>query len=182
MSFSLDGYLKELEAKDLLLLHKGDVTTDIINAVLENAESRLLNKGIPNKIVKRIYNILVEGLQNLYHHAESVPEELQKEIGKKFGLVAIIRSNDQYEIIFANFVDVQQRELLEKKIDHINSLSEAELKEMYKYILNHQKISAKGGGGLGLVDMAKKSRNKIEKKFFTYNNNWYFYCLKIFVS
>ncbi len=32
------------------------------------------------------------------------------------------------------------------------------LKDMYKFILNHQKLSAKGGGGLGLVDIAQEIR------------------------
>ena len=54
---------------------------------------------------------------------------------------------------------------LKDKIDKINSLSQDELKDMYKFILNHQKLTAKGGGGLGLVDIARKTGNKLDYKF-----------------
>jgi hypothetical protein len=50
---------------------------------------------------------------------------------------------------------------------------------MYKFILNHQKLSAKGGGGLGLVDIARKSGNKLEYEFFIYDDNYSFFNLTI---
>jgi hypothetical protein len=53
---------------------------------------------------------------------------------------------------------------------------------MYKFILNHQKLSAKGGGGLGLVDIARKTGNKLEYSFENYNNDFYFFNLDILVS
>jgi hypothetical protein len=40
-------------------------------------------------------------------------------------------------------------------------------------------LSAKGGGGLGLVDIARKSGNKLEYEFFNYNDNYYFFDLTI---
>jgi len=52
---------------------------------------------------------------------------------------------------------------------------------MYKFILNHQRLSAKGGGGLGLVDIARKSGNKLEYQFYSYNDNYSFYSLTISV-
>jgi hypothetical protein len=52
---------------------------------------------------------------------------------------------------------------------------------MYKFILNHQKLSAKGGGGLGLVDIARKSGNRLEYEFHKYNENYYFFNLTISV-
>jgi hypothetical protein len=56
-------------------------------------------------------------------------------------------------------------EKLEEKIKRINRSSHEEIKELYKFILNHQRISAKGGGGLGLVDIARKTGNKLEYSF-----------------
>jgi hypothetical protein len=53
---------------------------------------------------------------------------------------------------------------------------------MYKFILNHQRLSAKGGGGLGLVDIARKSGNKLEYQFDQYNDNYFFYSLTISVQ
>ena len=53
---------------------------------------------------------------------------------------------------------------------------------MYKFILNHQKLTAKGGGGLGLVDIARKTGHKIEYSFSEINKDYYFFNLEILVS
>ena len=61
-------------------------------------------------------------------------------------------------------------------------LSKDELKDMYKFILNHQKLSAKGGGGLGLVDIARKTGNKLEYTFQHYQDDYYFFNLDVFIT
>jgi hypothetical protein len=48
--------------------------------------------------------------------------------------------------------------------------------------LNHQRISAKGGGGLGLVDIARKTGNKLEYSFVVYNRYYSFFYLDILVN
>lgn len=53
---------------------------------------------------------------------------------------------------------------------------------MYKFILNHQRISAKGGGGLGLVDIVRKTGNKLDYTFKKYDETYYFFCLNISVK
>ena len=53
---------------------------------------------------------------------------------------------------------------------------------MYKFILNHQKLSAKGGGGLGLVDIARKTGNKLSYQFQNFNNAYYFFNLDITIT
>ena len=69
-----------------------------------------------------------------------------------------------------------------KKSRRINRSTHEEIKELYKFILNHQRISAKGGGGLGLVDIARKTGNKLEYAFKDYNENYSFFYLDILVN
>ena len=71
---------------------------------------------------------------------------------------------------------------LKDKIDKINSLSDDELKDMYKFILNHQRLSDKGGGGLGLVDIARKTGNKMEYTFEKYDDTYYFFNLDVYID
>ena len=125
---------------------------------------------------------MVEALQNLFHHADDVPEELVEKIGKKFGLIAIVKNDDGYRLTAGNYIVSDKVKFLTEKIEKINSLSGDELKEMYKFILNFQKISAKGGGGLGLIDIARRSENQLGYNFYPYNENYFFYRLDIFVT
>jgi hypothetical protein len=179
MSFNLAEYYANLSKGDVLLAYKGSITSDLINDILEAVEKRLEEANAESKLRKKIYNVLVESLQNLFHHIETVHEGINENLDPKFGVLIIEREGEFYKVTTGNFVNAKRIKFLKEKIDKINSLTRDELKDMYKFILNHQKLSAKGGGGLGLVDIARKSGNKLEYEFYLYNDNYSFFNLTI---
>jgi hypothetical protein len=61
-------------------------------------------------------------------------------------------------------------------------MGKEELKDMYKFILNHQRLSEKGGGGLGLVDIARKTGNDMEYTFEKYNDDYVFFNLDVYID
>jgi len=183
MSFDIKEYYNKLNGGDVLLAYKGSVTSDLISNVLEVVEAKLeeLNEG--SKVRKKVYNVLVESLQNLFHHVDELPQEMHDKFDPKFAVLVVSRvDTNVYKITTGNFINSGKIKFLKDKIDKINSLSSDELKDMYKFILNHQKLSAKGGGGLGLVDIARKTGSKLEYSFENYNNDYYFFNLEVIVS
>ena len=182
MSFDVNEYYEKLNGENVILAYKGPISTEMINYTLEEVEARLEESDETGKIRKKIYNVLVESLQNLYHHVDDLPEDLKQAFTDKFGVIVVQKNSDVYRIATGNFIRSNKIKFLKDKIDKINSLSPEELKEMYKFILNHQKLSAKGGGGLGLVDIARKTGNKLEYNFYNYDNNFYFFNLDIFIN
>jgi len=182
MSFNVQDYFDELNSGNVVLSFKGSITSDMINNVLDSVELKLTEVDEDPKIRKKMYNVLVESLQNLYHHIEDLPDEFRKEVDNKFGVLVIVKENSGYKITTGNFIASDKIKYLKDKIDKINSLSREELKDMYKFILNHQKLSSKGGGGLGLVDIARKTGNKLNYMFQNVNNDYYFFNLDITIS
>jgi hypothetical protein len=182
MSFDVHEYFSKLNGGDVLVAYKGSITTDLINNVLEEIEEKMDGVDEQAKIKKKVYNVLVESLQNLYHHIEELPDKLKSDFESKFGILVVSRENDTYRISTGNFISSEKIKFLKDKIDKINSLSGDELKDMYKFILNHQKLSAKGGGGLGLVDIARKTGNKLEYTFQHYQDDYYFFNLDVYVT
>ncbi len=182
MSFNVQDYFDELNSGNVVLSFKGSITSDMINNVLDSVESKLTEANEDPKIRKKMYNILVESLQNLYHHIDDLPEEFRNEVDNKFGILVIVKENSDYKITTGNFIASDKIKYLKDKIDKINSLSRDELKDMYKFILNHQKLSSKGGGGLGLVDIARKTGNKLNYMFQNFNNDYYFFNLDIRIA
>ena len=182
MGFDVNQLYSEICGNGVFYTYAGDIASGQINSILEAVEPKLTSVSTNIKVRKKIYNILVESLQNLFHHSEDVPEDLADTLGKRYGMVVIIREGDHLRLTAGNFVTKDQVKFLTEKIDRINSCSKDGLKEMYKHILNFQKISSKGGGGLGLIDMARKSERKLGYQFYPYNENFCFYRLDIFVS
>ncbi len=167
---------------DVLLAYKGSITTELITNVLEVIESKLDDINTVSAVKKKVYNVLVESLQNLFHHIDDIPDEIQEEFDARFGVLVISKEPDGYRISTGNFIRTSKVQQLKEKIDKINTLTREELKDMYKFVLNHQKLSAKGGGGLGLIDIAKKTGNKMEYEFHNYNEEFYFFHLDVFIS
>jgi hypothetical protein len=183
MSFNIENYISsDQSAGDIILLYKGGVDSDVINHVLDTVEGKMVEVNEQAKLRKKVYNVLVESLQNLYHHVDSVPEDFEDQGSEKYGLLVVKKVTDGYRIITGNFVSAENIEKLEEKLKRINRSSHEEIKELYKFILNHQRISAKGGGGLGLVDIARKTGNKLEYEFREYNNKYSFFYLNILVN
>lgn len=182
MSFNIQDYYKKLNEGDILLAYKGSISSELINNVLDAVEAKLKDFNEHSKVRKKIYNVLVESLQNLYHHIDDLPAEFQKQFDQRFGVLVVSKEKDRYKISTGNFIGGEKVQSLKDKIDKVNSLKGDELKDMYKFILNHQKLSAKGGGGLGLVDIARKTGNKLEYKFEKFNNEYYFFTLDVFIS
>ena len=182
MSFNVENYLSDQTNGNIILFYKGNIDSDVINHVIDTVEDKMVEENEQSKLRKKVYNILVESLQNLYHHVDKVPEDFEDQTSEKFGLLVVKKVEGGYKIITGNFVNSENIEKLEEKIKRINRSSHEEIKELYKFILNHQRISAKGGGGLGLVDIARKTGNKLEYTIKEYNDKYSFFYLDILVN
>lgn len=182
MSFNVENYFSEKPDGNIILFYKGNVDSDVINHILDTVEDKMETMNEQSRLRKKVYNVLVESLQNLYHHVDKVPADYEDQSADRFGILAVKRIDNGFKIITGNFVHTDNVEKLEEKIKRINRSSHEEIKELYKFILNHQRISAKGGGGLGLVDIARKTGNKLEYSFRKYNDKYSFFYLDILVN
>ena len=68
-------------------------------------------------------------------------------------------------IFSRNLVNIQDKLFLEKKLNELNNLDKDQLKAYYTQVLGEGILSKKGGAGLGLIEMAKKSQKPIQKNF-----------------
>ena len=182
MRFDVEQLFAEVCEKDVFYAYKGGISSEQINITLEKIEQKLTETSTDMKVRKKIYNIMVESLQNLFHHSEDMPKELIGQLGERYGIIVVEKQQEKFVLTVGNFVSMNTVKFLTEKIEKINSLSAEELKEMYKFILNYQKLSSKGGGGLGLIDIARKSDGKLSYEFYPYDDSYCFYRLDIFVS
>jgi hypothetical protein len=47
--------------------------------------------------------------------------------------------------------------------------------------LNNEQFSEKGGGGLGMVEIARKSGNNMEYQFIDYNSDYLFLSIDVII-
>ena len=173
-------FYDKMERNNIILSFKGDITSELLSSILQIMESKLDNMGEDPKLKKKIYNVLVECLQNLYHHMDEVTPEVNDK--PRAAIFMVGKVDGQYNILTGNYVKSENVERLKNRIDEINLLSKDELKEYYKEVLNNGQMSAKGGGGLGIIDIARKTGQKINYTFMPVDDQYAFFSLNLKVA
>lgn len=156
---------------NIMLSFKGDITPELLTSILQITESKLDNLKEEPKTKKKVFNILVECLQNLYHHLDEFPGHTE---GKRYAIFLIGKQDSSYSIMTGNYILNTKVEKLINYLEKINSMDKDELKDLYKEVLNNDKFSEKGGGGLGFIDMARRSNQKIDYEIKKIDENYSF--------
>lgn len=152
-------FYDKMGRNNIMLSFKGDITPELLTSILQITESKLESINESPKVKKKVFNVLVECLQNLYHHLDEYPYNNE---GSRYAIFLIGKTDERYSIMTGNYIRNDRIEKLTGYLDKINSLDPDSLKALYKEVLNNDKFNEKGGGGLGFLDMAKRTKEKID--------------------
>ncbi len=150
-----------LQKENVEYVYRGDFDSKITDGILSLAEINLDDQKNSLKIRKRVFFILVEGLQNITRHQDI--SNTENEYNE--GFLVLQKKENAFKITTGNLIKNETIPYLKNILKKINSLSASELKEYYRKILNNHSFSEKGGAGLGLIEIARKSGNKISFDF-----------------
>lgn len=162
--------------QNLILVYEGEFTQETTKSILAMAERNLDSSGEESAIKRKVFNVMVEALQNIVKHSD---ELVDGEVRSHAAIFLIGKDKNRYSIMTGNPIRKGNVEKLTQALNHINSLDKDGLKELYKDIIKNTTISEKGGAGLGFVDMARKSGEKLEFAFPEMNSEYCFFCLKV---
>lgn len=161
--------------KNLILVYEGEFTQEITKSVLSMAERNMDSFGEESSIKRKVFNVMVECLQNIVKHADEFSSITDS---KNAAIFMIGKEAEEYIISTGNPIIADKVDFLRSKLDEINSLDKEGLKALYKEIIKNGDLSEKGGAGLGFVDMARKSGHKLEYDFAPIDAKSYFFMLK----
>lgn len=168
-------------SQKLILVYEGDFTQETTKSILAMAERNLDSSGEESSIKRKVFNVMVEALQNIVKHSSEKGLKAGSLISKS-AIFMISCDNDRYSVMTGNPIQKEYVAQLTKNLEELNSLGKEGLKERYKDIIKNTTISEKGGAGLGFTDMARKSGEKLEFQFPEMDNHYAFFCLKVNIS
>lgn len=143
----------------ILMSHFGVFSQDLVTSLGEGVEEILIAANERKPLIKRIFSIFVEGLQNIRIHGEADNNQ------EKNGLIIFAKKDDSYYISLGNLVQNHRTNSITEKINQLNELDENSLKELYMKVLSNGIISNKGGAGLGIITMRMKSKTPVAFSF-----------------
>lgn len=166
-----------MDGDEILLSREGLIAKSDILLILPEIET-LIDKYKTSKIIKRkIVNIAIESLQNLQIHSFLDHTELYQQKP----LFVLSKADNDFYVSIGNLVNNNEIHYLKDKLVKINSLEDDEVKYLYSVIMKQTfvKFSDKGGAGLGLVDMKKKSGHPLQYHFARVDDSVSYFVLKV---
>jgi hypothetical protein len=168
-----------MSSHKVILIYEGDFTQDTTKSILAMAERNLESSNEESGIKKKIFNVMVEALQNIVKHSD---DGKTGENAHHAAIFLIAHAHGNYSVMSGNPIRAENVASLTKALERINSLDKDGLKDLYKDIIKNTSLSEKGGAGLGFVDMARKSGEKLEWSFVPMDDVFSFFCLKVNIA
>lgn len=151
---SLSAAFSEHETAMVLLSLVGNFNQNKIDELLPVLQPLLLDNGAKRRVMKRISSVIIETLQNISKHGTH--SNLEND-----SFLVVSQSEDHFTITTGNLLLTADGHSVAEKISTLNGLSPEELRKLYIETLCNDDFSYKGGAGLGLITIAKKSKHPI---------------------
>lgn len=134
---------------EVVFAHAGPLSHDEVTLLTGEAERYALAREEGVALRKRLLSVLVEGLENVYHHALAVEG--------RAAFAILMRSEAGYRFAFGNGTHMVTALKLAQRVEVLNEMDEVDLKEHYLRLLALDARSEHGGAGLGLLTMARRA-------------------------
>lgn len=175
-------FYRKMEDDNIILSFKGVFTADLLTSILNILESKMVDLEISPKKKRRVFNILVECFQNLYHHIEAIGKDQEIIDHQKTALIMVKNEGDTFMVRTGNFISKNVMGDLADRLDAVNELDQDGLRDLYRTTLQNEERTEKGTAGLGFIDIARKSKNKLEYDFIDVDEKTGFFCLNVVID
>ncbi|NOQ31436.1 MAG: hypothetical protein GQ570_09960 [Helicobacteraceae bacterium] len=165
-----------MEEEGIVFSFSGMISQSLTSFMVETAKSQLEEQGHDAKITRNMFLIAIEQLQNIMSYAK----DKHIESGCKYTSpgVLVIGYDDEKEKFYvssSNEIVHSDQAKVSSKIDHINSLDKDSQRKFLREKLRSAEDSHERGAGVGFIEMAKRSSEKLKYDFETISGKIYFH-------
>lgn len=160
----------KMTTERLLFVYRGVVTNENSAPLLMLLEKEMESSDFSFVGRKRLFMFVLESLQNVSRHSN-----ISEHAG--MSMVVYSKTDTGYTVTTGNAISNDSIADLKSKLEEINSIDAKEIRNVYRQMLSTSELSKKGGAGLGLIEMAKKTGNKLDFDFITLNDRFSYFVL-----
>jgi hypothetical protein len=163
----------EMISQGFPLVYKGPLNHETMKFFTRMAEEKISKRCNDASVKRKVFHVMVEMIQNITKHSANSDDE-----GSANGIFVIGERKEYYYVITGNVIRSSIVRDLEDTIEKLNELDKAALNDLHKYQIKTGEISDKGGAGLGLIDIIRKTGEKYAYQFLRLDQNFHFFVLK----
>lgn len=156
---TLKYFFERTYSQNPAFIYRGVFEDHFSGLILDMAEIRNDVSPQENALNRKVTFMLVECFQNILRHAENLGEI--QDVRDDEGMFCFKNFSDGFVINSVNVIKNEEVDRLKSLVIQVNSMTEDDLKNYYLERLENNELSGKGGAGLGLIELARKSGQKI---------------------
>jgi hypothetical protein len=164
--------------QQMLIDYKGILSFSTISQLLNKLKEQMDLLGERLSTYKRILIIMVEVLENIHKYVESQQGKINVSQLTQIDF-KLTKTDGSYYITASNLIGIESQKPIQDKVDLINNLNHEELKKLYRQIISNGQFTKEGGAGLGFIEIAKTSQNKINYSFEKIDDTFVYYTINI---
>jgi hypothetical protein len=167
--------------KTLLIDFNGIVHYETIGELIHQFKIHVHNLGIHIGTYKKVLLVMIETLENIMKYGPALA--VANTAGFPFmPAFSVVREGERFAVQATNALKQDEVPELEKRLAYLNTLTAEEIKELYKATITNGMFSHKGGAGLGLIEMAKISGNRIDYTFDPIDDTYSVFRMRVVID
>jgi hypothetical protein len=164
-------------AKNVQISYTGPFDGQVLSVIAKNIEYSLSENP---RVNKKMFKIFIELAQNISFYSNEQQKSSDGSVAG-IGTLTIQEFEDYFTFATGNITDKQKIQPVIEKCDAINSLDREALRD-YKRIQRKQAPSEKGGGNIGLIQVALTAENPLEYRLIPIDENLAFYIVAVKIN
>jgi hypothetical protein len=166
---------------ETIISYQGLMSFEIIGHLLNSLKDETESRSITISHYKKILSVMIEALENVFKYNDNYENETSL-FPEHFPKFRLVKENGSFSLFTGNPILNKDIEKLKTHLETINSLDREGLRQLFRITLTNGKFSEKGGAGLGFIEMAKISGEKLNYSFVPINDKYSYYQCVIHIT
>ncbi len=177
----IDALKEQFSNESIMFCYVGSMSHIIMEQMGGVLKQKMAQEETGLSLSQKVFGTFVEQVQNIMNYsAEKIPDkDNNREVGA--GIVLVGKENHAFYIAGGNLILAETKQELSERIDAINKLDKSEMKSFFKQKLSESQNREESGGGVGLIDMARKASAPIEYRIKDIDDEYSFFSLKVII-
>jgi hypothetical protein len=168
-------YFDSFKNDKLLFVYMGALSNHMVISSINLIEKNISKDNDFRKLRHKLSFLMIESFQNIIRYGDE-PADKRFRYRKEMFMVRNIGGT--FYIGSVNLIENKKIKYVKDKLQEVNRLDGAELNELYRKILTNNEFTQAGGAGLGFIEMARKTSQKLHFDFEKIDDTYsYFYLL-----
>jgi len=152
------GFFNSFKDDKLSFAYMGFLSNQLVVSAINLIEQHLYEDQNFKRLRRKLSFLMIESFQNIIRYGD---EPLNKDLIYRKEMFLVRNIGNTFYIGSTNLIENTKIQYVKSKLDEVNELDGDDLHSLYRKILTNNKFTEAGGAGLGFIEMARKTNQKL---------------------